>query len=279
VTSGAEAPRTEAAEEPPLNEGELEALRFLGAGLNPEQVAADAEYTAAALREGMEVDPQEESPEEEEELATNAARMFYKRDSKGRFDETGAGQHNPRHGKEGRTKAQRNEERTHQEKLPSDSVSKVLSDSDGHQYVRIHNHVKSWEDAEKILSAKIDLAVDKKGAHIKGIPGKGVRAPGMKKEVFITKPGMKSMLSGAHTRRSSDKKAHFSAAASADQLWRTSIFKSEEPDSRTNNPNLKIHRRTAEMRIGKQSYQVLLTAKIYSTKNDVSELHMVEIIK
>ena len=274
--------------EPPLNEGELAALRALGGELNPEQIAADAEYTAKHLRltiddcrlEGSAAAPQdEESPEEEEELATNAARRFYKRDSKGRFDETGAGQHNPRHGKEGRTKAQRNEERTHQEKLPSDSVSKVLSDSDGHQYVRIHNHVKSWEDAEKILSAKIDLAVDKKGAHIKGIPGKGVRAPGMKKEVFITKPGMKSMLSGAHTRRSSDKKAHFSAAASADQLWRTSIFKSEEPDSRTNNPNLKIHRRTAEMRIGKQSYQVLLTAKIYSTKNDVSELHMVEIIK
>lgn len=39
--------------EPPLNEGELEALRFLGAGLNPEQVAADAEYTAAALRDGI----------------------------------------------------------------------------------------------------------------------------------------------------------------------------------------------------------------------------------
>ena len=39
--------------EAPLNEGELEALRFLGAGLNPEQVAADAEYTAAALRDGI----------------------------------------------------------------------------------------------------------------------------------------------------------------------------------------------------------------------------------
>jgi len=51
VTSGAEAPRTEAAEEPPLNEGELEALRFLGAGLNPEQVAADAAFMAEAMRE------------------------------------------------------------------------------------------------------------------------------------------------------------------------------------------------------------------------------------
>ncbi len=39
--------------EPPLNAGELEALRFLSAGLNPEQVAADAEYTAAALRDGI----------------------------------------------------------------------------------------------------------------------------------------------------------------------------------------------------------------------------------
>lgn len=90
VTSGAEAPRTEAAEEQPLNEGELAALRALGGELDPEQIAADAEYTAAALREGMEVDPQEESPEEEEELATNAARMIYKRDSHGRFAPTGA---------------------------------------------------------------------------------------------------------------------------------------------------------------------------------------------
>ncbi len=76
--------------EPPLNEEELAALRLLGGELDPEQIAADAEYTAAALREGMEVDPQEESPEEEEELATNAARMFYKRDSHGRFAPTGA---------------------------------------------------------------------------------------------------------------------------------------------------------------------------------------------
>ena len=48
--------------EPPLNEGELEALRLLGAGLNPAQVAADAEYTAAALREGM---------DDDEEVVTN----------------------------------------------------------------------------------------------------------------------------------------------------------------------------------------------------------------
>ena len=74
--------------EPPLNAGELEALRALGAGIAPEQIAADAEYTAAALREGMEVDPQEESPEEEE-LATNAARRFYNRDRKGRFNALG----------------------------------------------------------------------------------------------------------------------------------------------------------------------------------------------
>ena len=40
-------------EEPPLNEDEMAALRLLGGGLNPGQVAADAEYTAAALREGM----------------------------------------------------------------------------------------------------------------------------------------------------------------------------------------------------------------------------------
>ncbi len=90
VTSGPEAPRTEAAGEPPLTGGELAALRALGGELDPEQIAADAEYTAAALREGMEVDPQEESPEEEEELATNAARMIYKRDSHGRFAPTGA---------------------------------------------------------------------------------------------------------------------------------------------------------------------------------------------
>lgn len=265
----------------PLNEEELATLRFLGGGLNPAQVAADAAFMAEAMKEDLRltnddlrVEHSAAAPQEEEEVVANSCNQ-YEHDA----DCTGVGQHIPRHGKEGHTKPQRKEEQKRTEELPSDSVSKVLTDSDGHQYVRIPNHVKSWEDAEKILSAKIDLAVDKKGAHIKGIPGKGVRAPGMKKEVFITKPGMKSMLSGAHTRRSSDKKAHFSAAASADQLWRTSIFKSEEPDSRTNNPNLKIHRRTAEMRIGKQSYQVLLTAKIYSTKNDVSELHMVEIIK
>ncbi len=267
--------------EPPLNEGELEALRLLGAGLNPAQVAADAEFMAEAMKEDLRltnddlrVEHSAAAPQEEEEVVANSCNQ-YGHDA----DCTGVGQHIPRHGKEGHTKPQRKEEQKRTEELPSDSVSKVLTDSDGHQYVRIPNHVKSWEDAEKILSAKIDLAVDKKGSRIKGVPGKGVLAPGMKQEVFITKPSMKSMLSGAHTRRSSDKKAHFSAAASADQLWRVSVFKSEEPDSRTNNPNLKIHRRTAEMRIGKQSYQVLLTAKIYSTKNDVSELHMVEIIK
>ena len=39
--------------DPPLNAEELATLRFLGGGLNPGQVGADAEYTAAALREGL----------------------------------------------------------------------------------------------------------------------------------------------------------------------------------------------------------------------------------
>lgn len=71
--------------EPPLNDGELEALRLLGGGLNPEQVAADAEYAAKHLRltiddcrfEGSAAAPQdEESPEAEEELTANSCNQY-----------------------------------------------------------------------------------------------------------------------------------------------------------------------------------------------------------
>lgn len=76
--------------EPPLNEGELAALRLLGGGLNPEQVAADAEYAAAALREGMEEDGAGPGSESPVESVTNAAVRVFKRDNLGRFAVTGA---------------------------------------------------------------------------------------------------------------------------------------------------------------------------------------------
>ncbi len=40
-------------QEPPLNDGELAALRALGAELNPTQIAADAEYMAGEMLEGL----------------------------------------------------------------------------------------------------------------------------------------------------------------------------------------------------------------------------------
>ncbi|MBQ3144371.1 MAG: DUF935 family protein [Akkermansia sp.] len=106
--------------EPPLNEGELEALRFLGAGLNPEQVAADAAFMAEAMREstidpsspigyaeagelrstkpdnaapwtaGEEEDVEEPGSESPAESVTNAAVRVFKRDNLGRFAVTGA---------------------------------------------------------------------------------------------------------------------------------------------------------------------------------------------
>ncbi len=92
--------------EPPLNEGELEALRLLGGGLNPEQVAADAAFMAEAMREST-IDPSlplrgyaeagdlrmessAAAPQEEEETVTNAAARVFKRDNMGRFAVTGA---------------------------------------------------------------------------------------------------------------------------------------------------------------------------------------------
>lgn len=95
--------------EPPLNEGELEALRFLGAGLNPEQVAADAAFMAEAMREstidelrstkpdnaalradGEEGNVEESGSESPAESVTNAAVRVFKRDNLGRFAVTGA---------------------------------------------------------------------------------------------------------------------------------------------------------------------------------------------
>lgn len=107
--------------EPPLNEGELEALRFLGGGLNPEQVAADAAFMAEAMREStidpstpqsgyaeagelrstksdnaaLRADGEEENMEESgsespAESVTNAAVRVFKRDNLGRFAVTGA---------------------------------------------------------------------------------------------------------------------------------------------------------------------------------------------
>ncbi len=95
-----------AASDPPLNEGELAALRLLGGGLNPEQVAADAAFMAEAMREST-IDPSPlrrsyaeagdlrmensaASPQEEEETVTNAAARVFKRDNMGRFAVTGA---------------------------------------------------------------------------------------------------------------------------------------------------------------------------------------------
>ena len=234
-------------------------------------MAADAEYMAGEMLAAVEGTVHEDG---KGEVVPNSCNQHHHAP-----DCTGAGQNNPRHAREGHTKPKQKIEISQASTYPADSIGKVWADSDGNKYVRVLNKVESWEDAQNALTKKIDLAVEKNKSRIKGVPGKGVTAPGMKKEVFITKPGMDSMLSGAHTRRSSDKKAHYTAAASADLLWSASTFKSEGPDTRTNNPNQRIHRRTAEMRIGKKSYQVLLTAKIYSTKNDVDELHMVEILK
>lgn len=53
--SGTKVPRSEEAEELPLNEGELAALRALGGGIDPAQVAADAELVAREMMAGLEV--------------------------------------------------------------------------------------------------------------------------------------------------------------------------------------------------------------------------------
>ena len=52
--SGTEVPRSEETEEP-LNESELAALRALGGGIDPAQVAADAELVAREMMAGLEV--------------------------------------------------------------------------------------------------------------------------------------------------------------------------------------------------------------------------------
>lgn len=79
--------------EPPLTAGELAALRALGGELNPEQVAADAEYMTREMLAGM---------EDSDELENRD----YKRSSDGRFASTGAATHSHKggrgsHGKKG----------------------------------------------------------------------------------------------------------------------------------------------------------------------------------
>ena len=53
--------------EPPLNDGELAALRALGGELNPAQVAADAEYTTREILAGLQ-EPAEDDEDSEEEV-------------------------------------------------------------------------------------------------------------------------------------------------------------------------------------------------------------------
>ena len=55
--------------EPPLNDGELAALRALGGELNPAQVAADAEYAAKEMEEGLKEDTEDDEDSEEEVVA------------------------------------------------------------------------------------------------------------------------------------------------------------------------------------------------------------------
>ena len=83
--------------EPPLNEGELAALRALGGELNPEQVAADAEYMTREMLAGM---------EDSDELENRD----YKRSSDGRFASTGAATHSHKGGRgsKGNPRAKRN---------------------------------------------------------------------------------------------------------------------------------------------------------------------------
>ena len=52
-------------QEPPLNDGELAALRALGAELNPAQIAADAEYMAGEMLEGLREPAEAEDTDEE----------------------------------------------------------------------------------------------------------------------------------------------------------------------------------------------------------------------
>lgn len=62
VTSGTESPRIEAAGEPPLTGGELAALRALGGGLDAGQMAADAQYAAEELLQGVEEGEKSQKP-------------------------------------------------------------------------------------------------------------------------------------------------------------------------------------------------------------------------
>ncbi len=62
ATSGTESPRTEAAGEPPLTGGELAALRALGGGLDAGQMAADAQYAAEELLQGVEEGEDSQKP-------------------------------------------------------------------------------------------------------------------------------------------------------------------------------------------------------------------------
>lgn len=88
-------------QEPPLNDGELAALRALGAELNPAQIAADADYMTREMLAGL---------REGEKKGDELENRDYKRSSDGRFASTGTGQNNPRHKRasSGNPRAKRN---------------------------------------------------------------------------------------------------------------------------------------------------------------------------
>lgn len=136
-------------------------------------------------------------------------------------------------------------------------------------------------EARRILTELRNSMMERTGAkktsHMKPIPGKGIIAPGTNFEVFVTRRTIDKATSGKASSKSISKQAHYLAAANIDLLWGKSFPNNIEPDKNGAQEIKGVHKRTAYMRDGKNTYRVKLIAKQYNSIENTNHLYSVEI--
>ena len=168
--------------------------------------------------------------------------------------------------REGETKPRRHQKGT---SIEENTQPKGRQTADS---LTIRKKCENAKEAERGMNKIRARMVEKKNGKHRGITGEGIKAPDLDVEFFLTKKGMKEMLTPKYVQASADEVSHYTAAANVDKLWMVSrpMF----PDGgryadKKNKPDVKwMYKRDAYMNIGKDTYRVVITAKEPKNQNN-----------
>ncbi len=149
--------------------------------------------------------------------------------------------------------------------------------------VRPQRHASTRDEARGILLGVRDTMFriregSKRASDLVPIRGKGIIAPGVDFEVFVTgKTADKTSSGKALAKSITSKEIHYLAAANIDLLWMKS-FPLDIEQSRNGATDIKeVHKRTAYFEQEGKIYKVKITAKRFKTQSQTDNLYSIEI--